>query len=241
MLLDGEGTALSTSIETAPGLVASMAEEVALRGDHREAKERALHHLQESLHHISDPIRRELMAQEAADVFGIRSSLLLDQAEEKPTRSESSTPGTPHMPTVEGSWFDTEYAVLKFAMAARAARRRLFELLTPEDLEDPRLQEIFRALHARDAEFGESADARMQGSFQNDETESMAARLLADQPSEGLDALAELEAALQRRDKLLERAQRESRREQLHRKYAAGEDWRGEIPQDETDDAHESL
>lgn len=241
MLLDGEGSALSTGIENAPGLVASMAEEVALRGDLREAKERALHHIQESLRQISDPIRRELMAQEAGEAFGVRASLLFDAGEERSKTSEKTSSHEPHEPIVEGAWFDTEYALLKFAMAAKAARRRLFEILSPEDLRDPRLREIFRALHGRDAEFGEGADARLQSSFQDDDTESMAARLLADQPSEGLDALAELDAALQRRDKLLERAQRESRREQLHRKYAAGEDWRGDLPQDEDDSADESI
>ncbi len=241
MLLDGEDSALSIAIENAPGLVASMAEEVSLRGDHREAKERALHHIQESLRQISDPIRRELMAQEAGETFGVRSALLLDGGEDKPRRSEGSDPAKPHELDADPSWFDTEFALLKFAMAAKAARRRLFELVSFEDFQDPRLREIFRVLHERESEFDESADARMQGSFQDEETESMAARLLADQPSEGLDALAELDSALRRREKLLEKAHRESRREQMTKKYAAGEDWRGEIPQDdEAESADES-
>ena len=230
LLLDGEVEPLRQALDSAMGLVASMAQEVALRGNRREAKEHALHHIRQTLTMIEDPIRAELIAQEAAEIFQVRAGLLLD-GHRQPSSKETRTPAaTPHAAVEDGPWFQNESMLLLFAMASRSARHRLFETLGVDDFRSEMLQEVFQTLHSLDPELKERADVRLTERV-SAPAQSFATRLLAEMPEEGFDALAELEAALKQREFLREKELNEERRRALDAKYAAGEDWREELPQ----------
>ncbi len=229
LLLDGEVEPLRHALDNAMGLVDSMADEVARRGNRREVKEHALHHIQQTLGMIEDPIRAELMAQEAAEVFQVRVGLLLDGIR-RPENPEHRTPSSkPHAESEEGPWFENESSLLVAAMASRSARHRLFESMGADDFHSPRLREVFEALHALDPQIEDAADVRVVERV-SPEAQSTAAFLLAKMPDDGFDAVAELEAALRHWQRLNERAEREERRRVLEAKYAAGEDWREELP-----------
>ncbi len=230
LLLDGEVATLREAIDNAPSLVASLAAEVAARGNRREMKEHALHHIRESLSKIEDPIRAELMAQEAAETFRVRPGLLLADAPQRAkARSKKSSGETAESPREEGPWFQNEFAILRFAMASRASRHRLFETLAAEDIRSDSLREIFNALHEIDNELDERCDIRILERV-SVENQSLLTRILVDMPQEGLDSLAELNAALRQRGELDSREQSLERREQLKRKYLAGEEWRSDLP-----------
>ena len=219
----------SFEMQVIMGLVDSMADEVARRGNRREVKEHALHHIQQTLGMIEDPIRAELMAQEAAEVFQVRVGLLLDGIR-RPENPEHRTPSSkPHAESEEGPWFENESSLLVAAMASRSARHRLFESMGADDFHSPRLREVFEALHALDPQIEDAADVRVVERV-SPEAQSTAAFLLAKMPDDGFDAVAELEAALRHWQRLNERAEREERRRVLEAKYAAGEDWREELP-----------
>jgi DNA primase len=240
LLLDGEVALLRQAIDSALSLVASLAAEVAERGNRREMKEHALHHVRETLSKVEDPIRAELMAQEAAVAFGVRPGLLL-AADGRRTAApaEKTHQESEKAPTDEGPWFENELAILRFAMASRASRHRLFEILAAEDFRSDTLREIFIALHEIDGELEESCDLRILERVSSG-TQSLLTRILVDLPDEGFDSLAELNAALHQRSDLGLREQTVARREQMKRKYLAGEEWRGELPKAEETDIVES-
>jgi DNA primase len=227
LLLDGEVSLLQRAFDSAQGLVAALAEEVAERGDRRELKEHALHHIRETLTKVEDPIRAELMAQEAAETFGVRAGLLLPREDRVPPRRRQTA--TPVREEAEDEWVRNERAILRFAMTSRAARHRLFETLTAEDFKSPALREIFTTLHAMDAELDESCDLRILEHVAP-ETQSLLTGLLADLPDEGMDSLAEIDAALRQREQLGLREESAVRRQTLTRKYLAGEEWRSDLP-----------
>ena len=90
-----------------------------------------------------------------------------------------------------------------------------------------------------DAELGESCDLRVLEKVSK-ETHSLLTRILVDLPDEGFDSLAELNAALHQRAELDAHEQNLARREQLKRKYLAGEEWQSDLPKAEEPDIVES-
>ncbi len=229
LLLDGEVESLRQALDNAMGLVASMADEVAQRGGRREVKERALHHIRQTLAGIEDPIRAELMAQEAADAFHVRRSLLLEGLERDAVHKTRPTSTTPHTEVEDDPWSRNEMRLLGLAVASRDARHRLMEVLGADDFHRPVLKEIFETLHALDPQLDDAADVHLVEQV-TPSAQSVAAYLLARIPEGDFDARAELEAALDRRRLLREKELKEERRRALDAKYTAGEDWREELP-----------
>jgi hypothetical protein len=179
------------------------------------------------------------MAQEAAEAFRVRPSLLFAGAPARAGAAKKKSVQEPaEAPSEEGPWFQNELVILSFAMASRAARHRLFESLAAEDFRSDSLREIFNALHEVDGELEERCDIRILERV-SEENQSLLTRILVDMPQEGLDSLAELNAALRQRSELDSREQSLARREQLKRKYLAGEEWRGDLPKAEETDIAE--
>lgn len=224
LLREGEAEILQTAIEEAPGLVECMAQEVRARGSSRELKERALHHLQSILSRVDDPIRAELLRQEAADVFSVPLRVL-----EKGGRASAPTRPDETPPMETGRRATLESSLLTMAMASRRSRQKLLETLSAEDFHHDRMREIYEALEA----VPEERDAVEIADFDSasSSAQSLAARLLLEMPGEGFDAAAELETRLQSVADLSRRQQtRESQRE-LNRAFEEGQDWQETLRQ----------
>jgi len=102
-----------------------------------------------------------------------------------------------------------------------------------EDFRDPRLGEVFQALHALDGELGERCDKRLLDRAQ-ESIHAVVGRLLMEMPEGEIDLIAEIETLLDRRRQLLEDERKQARRQEIQRRYHAGEDWRQEVrPEDD--------
>lgn len=224
LIREGEVEALRDVIEEAPGLVQRMHQEVETRGSQREMKERALRHLRDMLPKIPDPIRAELLVQEAADVFSVPESLL------RPRRRDQGEPLAEPPPKEEGSRAELERNLLALAMTGRKARHLLVATLAPREFSHERTRSVFEALRQVD----ESVDTVREGTLTDltEEEESLVARLLLEMPDPDLDATAELSANLERLAQVQRRDQAKIHRRDLDETYRSGGDWQSRLSRD---------
>jgi DNA primase len=214
---------LERSIQEAPGLVQSLAQEVRARGGGRTLKERALHHVRSVLPRIPDPIRAELISQEAAEVFSVPVELL--RAEQ--SRKRSTTPSGSELSSAEGQGAEFERALLRHALAGRAARHRLVAVLRPEDFEHEAHRAVFEALAEVDDQVEQVRERDLQGI--PEQHQAAAARLLMEMPEASYDSLSELEAILRHIDELEARERARMQRERLDEAWRSGQDWKSEL------------
>ncbi len=227
LLAAGEVDTLQSTIDEAPGLVESMRREVQARGARREMKERALRHLRDMMPRISDPIRAELLIQEAAAAFSVPQSLL------RPGSRAAQRNDAPVTSREEGPRADMERQLLALALAGRKGRQLLSRSLTQDDFHHLRHQHLFEALR----ELEDSVDVVGEGDLAglDEDAQRVLARLLIEMPGPELDAAAEISAALERLQDLRQRDDAKTRREQLDEAYRTGEDWRSRLPREGTD------
>lgn len=242
MVRAGRTDELRAHIEKAPGLVQRLADEVHAHGDTRQAKERALAHLRETVAKLHDRVRAEFLLQEAADAFGVRVAVFEQGgAAAGGTPKGGAAPGptrggapSPRPATASGVGEASprarlEEQAVRMAMADRSARNLLTSRMAAEQFEDSRLRELFGALRQRADESAE-LDAGLLAGL-SDQAQQVGARLLAELPGPALDALAELEAALQRMEQLKQRDLRQQHRARLNEKFKWGEDWQSDLDQ----------
>jgi DNA primase len=222
LLREGEVQALQTAIAQAPGLVECMAHEVHVRGDAREHKERALHHLQKLISRIEDPIRAELLRQEAADVFSVPIRVLAG------FEGRNRNPAlTAPMQGTETRRQELESNLLELAMAARRARALLLQSIDVHRFEGETTREIYEALARFDSERGAAESADFE--HLSPEAQSLAARLLLEMPGEGFDAVAELRTRLRTLETLSARTEARQKAQELNEAYSDGDDWQEEL------------
>ncbi|MBK6900292.1 MAG: DNA primase [bacterium] len=91
-LLGRDATALTAVLEAAPGYLQLLRDLAAESGRGREARERAVKRAIEAVAAVPDPIRRSLLVDEAAEVFGLARDLVGDEVAR---RAEPQRPATP--------------------------------------------------------------------------------------------------------------------------------------------------
>ena len=234
MVREGRTDELRQHIERAPGLVQRLAEEVRAHGDSRIGKERALAHLRETVAKLQDRVRAEFLMQEAAEVFGVRLAVLEGEGGATPTRP--AAPGVPAARPVapvparrasESARAGLEEQAIRLAMTDRAARNLLTARMAAEQFEDADLRELFVALHQLGDDPRELDAALLSGLSES--AQQLGARLLADLPGPELNAVAELEAALERMQQRAQRSLKEQHRVRLNEKFKWGEDWQSDL------------
>lgn len=228
MLQKGEAAGLIEVLETAAGLVASMAAEVERRGNSREMKERALHHLADLLQRVADPIRSELLMQEAADCFHVPRELLRGsgKGQQKQPQSASSAPVGKLEP---GRRESLERTLLQLASMSLEARQKLFSLRSVEYFEFPVHRVVYQLLHDQDDEVGRFEPAAIAA--EEEELASFLAAISIDSPEDGFDSVAQIETTCKALDDMLEREAARTRRRELEEIFRSGGDW----------EKHESL
>jgi DNA primase len=219
-----ERETLRVAIEQAPDLVHRLAQVVQEREGGREVKERALAHLKTTLAAVRDPVRADLMAEEAEKVLGIKAALLRDQTarrtQPQAAQSERAHDADPGVVL--------ERTVLRLALASSDARALLFTRLGAADLVDPLASELFRALHQRGDAAGAVNASLLDGL--SPPAQAFAAHLMMDLPTGLPDAVAELSAALDALSRRSRRAEETLRRTRMNEQYAWGDgDWRSEL------------
>ncbi len=223
LVQSGEEAYLQGAIEQAPGLVVCMAREVEQRGGGRELKERALQHLKSLIAKVEDPIRGELLLQEAAEVFQVPSQILRPGSAQRTGASGAKGGGTPAPVTSE-----LESSLLRSAMASRTARRLLMERIDSTAFGDPSAIEVFELLR----DLNEERESIEIADFESASAgaQSLAARLLRERPGEGFDAVAEIQTRLRGWEAQREKDQRQAQTQELDLRYASGDQsWREEL------------
>lgn len=229
LLREGEGEVLAQALHEAPGLVQAMWQEVEGRGGYRTLKERALHHLRSTIELVPDAIRAQLLADEAAEVFSVPVRLLRPSGASRSARrgGEIPVPPTPIPESVDETLLDSERRLLGLAMGDRRARRRLFDRIAVEDFRAASHRELAGFLHGL-----EDPVERVDGSRLDDGLSApalaLAARLLMHLPGEDFDAVAELDAQLERLDHAQQERAARAARDHIDEDYRSGGDaWKG--------------
>lgn len=218
----GEVEALRAAIDDAKGIVARMRAEVDRRGGHREMKERALHQIQTMLPRIPDPIRAELLLQEAATAFSVPETLLRG--------ARPQAPRTDPMAQDEGPRAELERSLLSLAMTGRKARHHLVQALAPADFHVEDIRKVFESLREVDDHVDQIRDGALTGL--DDDGQRMLARLLLEMPETEFDAAAELSATLDQLARMEARERSREKLERLNEVYRTGGDWQKELRRD---------
>lgn len=250
LLLAGEGETVQRALQEAPGLVECMKLEVDERGGSRPFTLRALQRIREIAGGLSDPMRAELLLQEASQVFGVSVDALGHSVDRRPApapASQGSMHRSPAEPARETS--PAERRLLSYALTSRAARRRLLQQWAPERFGNAGFVEVARRLAALDdsldavtrvdqivallerenQDAGVADDAAASDALDGTSAlEALVAGLLAsDDYTAGvesrLDAVAEIAALIDVEDQRDRRAQSKAERKQLDEDYRSGD------------------
>ena len=250
LLLAGEGETVQRALQEAPGLVECMKLEVDERGGGRPFTLRALQRIRDIAGGLNDPMRAELLLQEASRVFGVSVDALGHSVDRRSTAG--ADPGSaarrlPAAPARETS--PTERRLLCYALTSRAARRRLMQQWAPEQFTAPQFVELARRL----AELDDAIDAvtrvdQLVTLFEKENEDAgnpddpaadtalvgtsalealLAGLLTSDDYTAGvegqLDAVAEIAALIDVEDQRSRRAQSQAERKQLDEDYRSGD------------------
>lgn len=219
LLEAGQSDEMGRVLDGATGLVDWMAGIVEKRGDKREVKERALHQLRDLFVRVEDPIRSELLVQEAADRFHVPRTLFATQS-----ALEDAPRPAPAAPARQaGKRPDLERRMLQMALGDRAARERLLSLRDADDFLTEQHRALYLLLH--DAE---ATSTRLQPSqlAQDDaELSDLIAALCMNLPDGDFDSVSEVEAASAAMDDLNARTDAAQRRRELEELFRSGGDW----------------
>ncbi len=255
LVVDGEGELLAEVLTSAPGLVESMRLEVAARGNDRMARERALHHLREAIGRVSDPIRAELLLEEAAEGFGVEPTLLRRPQGTGPSRTAPSPAGLaarndPALPADPGGHEpaepidpqiqEIEERLVRLALLSRRSRRFLLERHGADAFLSPVHAEVVRFLQglpeSTDAVDGRHLDDRIDARAQ-----ALVARAIEDRPESDFDPVPEIEGQLERLRIRRKKVEARQRRERMDAAFLRGENWTGDLtrsPRAGSDNAH---
>lgn len=219
LVVEGEVEALQHAIDNAPGLVESMRRQVEEHGGGRPLVERALHRIRDLLTRIPDPIRTELIRQEAAEAFRVRPSLLAARGQ-APARGQHEPSPAPAME--QGALAELERRLLCLGMARRSARQLLVERLAPEDFSHSRMRVVLEALAQVDEGVDTVSDQDLPGL--PEDCRPLVARLQAELPDPSLDVKAELVAHLEHLNLKRQQARAADERDRLAQEFESDPD-----------------